>query len=39
MEQLQGLNLATPVLDVHMPYVSITRRRIELIPDALTTRD
>ena len=20
MEQLQGLNLATPVLDVHMPY-------------------
>jgi hypothetical protein len=21
VEQLQGLNLATPVLDVHMPYV------------------
>jgi hypothetical protein len=39
VEQLQGLNLATPVLDVHMPYVFDTRRRIELIPDALTTRN
>lgn len=24
VEQLQGMNLATPVLDVHMPYVPLT---------------